>query len=86
VRNDRIEKDIDLNKFPHDFNCAMIEPRIIAQLKDAGIPIDGVLAYRGVKRGRLTAYDSKTRPGIRHFIWVYRGHSISDKEGIRNNG
>ena len=66
----RIEKQIDFLEMPRKWKATptMIECWIVGQLKEAGMPVEGTLFFRGLTTGKLTAYDSP-ETGMRHFIW-----------------
>lgn len=66
----RIEKQIDFLDIPGKWTAtpSMIECWIVGQLKEAGMPIEGTLIFRGLTTGTLTAFDCP-ETGMRHFIW-----------------
>ena len=71
VMPDRIAIEVDFSDYPMrwEFTDSAVECWILGKLQDAGIPAEGVILFRGIKNGMLTAYDDFERPMIRHFVW-----------------
>ena len=50
-------------------DSAIFESWCIGKLKAAGIPIKGVLVFKGLKSGTLTRHENFDRPHIMCFVW-----------------
>ena len=68
---ERIEVIININNYPEDWSMspAMWECWLVGKLKDAGVPVEGKLVFRGVKQGTLTRLEDQTDFGVIKYIW-----------------
>ena len=51
-------------------NChpKMLEVFVLSKLRDAGVPVKGILVWKGIKHGKLTWWDDPMADK-RHFRW-----------------
>lgn len=77
---DHIRVDIDVLEIKDIAKPQAIECYVLGQLRDAGIPVLGLLFFRGVKHGRLTRCDDDSKPYAMIFEWS----SNSGLNGIQN--
>lgn len=64
----RIEIEINPLDFPWPYCSATFEAWCIGKLRAAGIPIRGILVFKGIKKGILTRCDSFENCNMR-FVW-----------------
>ena len=67
----RIEITIFVDEYPADWSMtpAMWETWVVNKLKDAGVPVEGKLTFRGIKSGVLTKIDDPKDFGATKYIW-----------------
>lgn len=64
----RIEVEINPLDYQGPYSDACFEAWCIGKLKNAGIPINGVLVFKGIKEGVLARCDNPESRNMR-FIW-----------------
>ena len=47
----------------------MWESFVVGKLKEAGAPIEGVLTFKGIKKGTITRFDNPEDFGKTTYIW-----------------
>lgn len=71
VMAERIELTIHISDYPDNWRVspALWECWIVGKLKDAGIPVEGKLVFRGIKRGSLTQLCDPKDFGASKYVW-----------------
>ncbi len=68
---ERIEVAIQVKDYPDNWMLtpSMWECFVVGKLRDAGVPIKGLLKYRGVEKGTITRFDDPKDFGATKYIW-----------------
>lgn len=68
---DKIELTVYVSDYPDGWNMspAMLECWLVGKLKDAGVPVDGELVFRGIKAGTITRFDDPKDLGATKYVW-----------------
>jgi hypothetical protein len=69
---ERIEVKIRIEDYPDGWvaNPAMLEAWVVGKLKDAGVPVEGTLVFRGIKEGTLHRLDDPKDFDVTKYVWV----------------
>lgn len=68
---ERIKLTINLHEYPEgwDLSSAMWECWILGKLRDAGVPVKGMLKFNGIESGTLIRFDQPEDFGVTTFVW-----------------
>jgi hypothetical protein len=68
---ERIELTVRISEYPEEWSVspAMWECWLVGKLKEAGVPVDGKLIFRGIKSGTLTRFDDPKDFGATKYVW-----------------
>ena len=71
VMPDVIEVKISIDDFPDNFDMtpSVWEMWVVGKLKSAGVPIKGVLTFRGLEKGTIERYDDPKDFGASTYRW-----------------